>query len=154
MTVTLNNLVARGATLVDDDTLVEFGLYTAYINNYGYVCLYLGNQKKKLLHRLIMKEPAGDVDHINRIRTDNRKENLRIATRTQNLINSKLSPKNTTGYKGVCWVEHRKKFKASISVFNKSQHLGYFDTAEQAAEIYQRYARLIHGDFATDGKHT
>lgn len=151
---TLNFLVASGATLVDDQDLLEFGLHTAYINNYGYVCLYMGEQKKKLLHRLLLNEPSGDVDHINRVRTDNRRCNLRRATRAQNLINSSLSPSNTTGYKGVCWVEKRQKFKASISIFNKSQHLGYFDTAEQASEIYLRYARLLHGDFATNGEAT
>jgi len=151
---TLNYLVANGATQLDSEDLVTWGHYTAYINNYGYVCLYLGKQKKKLLHRLLMGEPLLDVDHVNRIRTDNRRRNLRVASRTHNLINSKLAPTNTTGYKGVCWVPARNKFKASISIDNKSQHLGYFDTAEKAASIYLRYAKLLYGDFATDGNPT
>lgn len=151
MTVTLQRLVDDGFTQVDEVDLTTWGSYTAYINNYGYVCLYLGNQKKKLLHRLLLKEPLADVDHINRVRSDNRRANLRIASRTHNLINSKLSPANTTGFKGVCWIPARNKFKASISVDNKSQHLGYFDTAEEASRLYLRYARLLYGEFATDG---
>lgn len=151
MTVTLQRLVDDGFTQVDEEDLTTWGNYTAYINNYGYVCLYLGNQKKKLLHRLLLGEPLSDVDHINRVRSDNRKVNLRLASRTNNLINSKLSPSNTTGFKGVCWIPARNKFKASISVDNKSQHLGYFDTAEEASRLYLRYARLLYGEFATDG---
>lgn len=74
-----------------------------------------------------------DIDHINGIRTDNRKENLRLATRSQNMLNShKTQATNTSGYPGVSYVSSRKKWRAYIKIGYKQIFGGYFDTLEEA----------------------
>src|SRR3989304_7890749 len=67
------------------------------------------------MHRLILQPPKGMVvDHINGDALDNRRENLRIATRQQNQANSNKRKKKTSAYKGVSWCIPRKKWKAKL----------------------------------------
>lgn len=74
-----------------------------------------------------------DIDHINGIKTDNRKENLRLATRSQNMLNShKVQATNTSGYPGVSYVSSRKKWRAYIKIGYKQISGGYFNTLEEA----------------------
>lgn len=80
--------------------------------------------------------PDGDVDHINGIRSDNRLENLRPATRSQNLHNPnrKKNSSNTSGFPGVR--AHGKKWVASIKINYRPIHVGTYDTPEQAHAAY------------------
>ena len=77
-------------------------------------------------------EKPYEVDHINRNRLDNRKENLRFVTSTQNNINMGVCKINTSGYKGVNWDKRRQKWRARIKLHRKEIHLGYFETKEEA----------------------
>jgi hypothetical protein len=114
------------------------------------------NERKKavvvMMHRLILGIPRGDKrqgDHIETGQTlDNRRSNLRVATRTQNGTNTRRYACNTSGYKGVSWHIAHKKWKASIRVDKKLIHLGYFDTAEKAYAAYCEAARSFFGEFA------
>lgn len=90
--------------------------------------------------------PTDDVDHINRDRADDRWENLRAATRRQNLAN--MGAKGRSGIKGACWVEAKGRWKSQIRINGKNKHLGYFDSAEEAAEAYAVAATAAHGEFA------
>lgn len=83
------------------------------------------------------------ADHISRDRLDNRRSNLRWATKKQNGANMQPRP-NSSGYRGVSRRGTRKKFQAIITL-----HLGTFDTAEEAARAYDAKAREIWGEFAT-----
>ena len=65
-----------------------------------------------------------EIDHANRIRDDNRIENLSVATRTQNNRN--------TNKKGYCWDTQSNKYKVQIRVDNKQIHIGYYKTEEEA----------------------
>lgn len=90
------------------------------------------NEGKIYLHRYIMNNPNGIVDHINNNTLDNRKENLRVTTTSNNLRNGTLRTNNTTGVKGVRYDKERKKYEARIKVNYKSILLGRFDTLEEA----------------------
>jgi len=77
--------------------------------------------------------PKNQIDHINQDPTDNRIENLRDVTQAENQKNRTLYNNNTTGYLGVS--KHHGKYRARIRINNIDKHLGYYDTAEEAAAV-------------------
>ena len=106
-------------------------------------------QIKILMHRLIMKSSEDmQVDHANHNTLDNRKCNLRICTKFQNMQNSKLQKNRSSKYKGVCWHKDNKKWKAYITYEGKRIHLGYYDIEEEAARVYDKKAIELFGKFA------
>jgi hypothetical protein len=90
--------------------------------------------------------PKKDIDHINRDGRDNRMANLRLASRSENLGNTTARKNNTTGFKGVC--RHQSRFRAMIKKDGVLQHLGVFDTPQQAHAAYREAARELFGLFA------
>jgi len=89
------------------------------------------------MHRMVMNAKPGQmVDHINGNTLDNRKCNLRFATRHENARNQKMLSRNKTGYKGVSWSEFHKKYRAYIAVNGKNIALGMFDDPKNAHEAY------------------
>tara|TARA_Y100001973_G_scaffold79010_1_gene116069 strand:- start:954 stop:1565 length:612 start_codon:yes stop_codon:yes gene_type:complete len=143
----------------------------------GYVYAWDGDHRKSM-HRVIMDPPKGmDIDHINGDTLDNRKENLRICTRSQNAQNKKLRRDSASGYKGVHeqkkpskrkyvskktgkvtyhYYMPKKRFKAYIGepdwrekgLKNSHINLGRYDTAEEAARVRDKKAKELHGEFA------
>lgn len=113
---------------------------------------------KIYMHRLIVERAIGrplesheHVDHANLNRLDNRRSNLRIATRSQNLANMRKKEGTKSGYKGVYKFQKRRGTKiwcAEITVNNKKIRLGYFYTAEDAYKAYCDAAVKYHGEFA------
>lgn len=107
------------------------------------------NKKYVLMHRWIMGVVDNvDLDHINGIKTDNRRENLRICNQSQNNANSRLRTVNTSGYKGVGWSEYHQMFRARLMIHRKDIFLGYFNNPEEAARAYDKKAIEIYGEFA------
>ena len=97
------------------------------------------------LHRVIMDAPIGrDVDHINRDTLDNRRANLRIASRGENLSNSPR-PLGGSGYRGVTKTPEG-NFQARVG---RNGYVGRFDVAEEAARAYDAEAHKRYGEFAT-----
>ncbi len=88
--------------------------------------------------------PPGDIDHINRVRDDNRIANLRPATRQENGQNRKCSANNTSGYLGVTWNRACSKWQASIRHAGKAIYLGLHPTPEQAAAAYASAKAQLH----------
>jgi hypothetical protein len=87
--------------------------------------------------------PDDFVDHINQIKDDNRIENLRNATRSQNYVNSKVT-RASSGMKGVYSHENTRKWRARFI----NEHLGYFDTKKEARAAYKVRAIELFGEFA------
>ena len=103
-----------------------------------------GKRTSLYMHKLLMGG-LGEVDHINGNGFDNRRINLRKATRQQNAMNQhRVSP--TTGFRGV----YLKKggFYAGLEIKGKGIHLGIYKTAKEAAKAYNEGARKYFGEFA------
>ncbi len=117
----------------------------------GYIHIGLNN-KQYLAHRLAVlymtgKFPREVTDHINHNKRDNRWENIRTCTHVQNMQNTKITARNTSGYKGVSWHKSSKKWRACIRVNKKSIEIGYFDCKKEAAKAYNEYAMNSFGAF-------
>jgi hypothetical protein len=119
----------------------------------GYIVISLGPEKNKnrvKAHRLAWllmtgSWPDREVDHINGDRADNRWSNLRLATDAEQARNRRLAGNNSTGHKGVSL--KRGRYVARITVNGRTHHLGYFATADEAAEAYTRAAASLFGAF-------
>lgn len=98
------------------------------------------------------KWPKKEIDHKNRIRSDNRWRNLRLATTTQNRANSSLRCDNTSGVKGVSWHALRRKWRVRVYVGGKEKHLGLFTNFKTAGRTYQQAAKQSFGEFAHAAK--
>ena len=92
--------------------------------------------------------PAFGVDHRNANKTDNRIENLRPASQSQNMANDRKRANNTSGFKGVSWSTARKKWLAHIMVNYHSKYLGAFDAPKEAHEAYKAASKEHFGEFA------
>lgn len=101
------------------------------------------------MHRVIVGAKQGEqVDHINGDGLDNRRENLRLCTHTENVRNARVRKDNTSGYKGVCWHKRDKKWRAAIRINGKPMWLGYYISKEEAARAYDEAAIKHFGEFA------
>jgi hypothetical protein len=89
--------------------------------------------------------PESEIDHKDGDKTNNRWDNLREATRPQNLWNRGWNSNNTSGYRGVRLRDGR--WHAEIRVNNKVYRLGKFSTPEEASRAYQNAALRAHGEF-------
>ena len=114
----------------------------------GYLMVMVDRQRYKA-HRLAFlymtgAMPEAQVDHISGAVADNRWENLRSATQSQNMQNRKAQINNTSGHPGVNWSTSACKFVARISVNGVRQFLGCFDDAEQAGKAYLTAKARLH----------
>jgi len=144
--------------LVDDDDFEELNQWKWSVvksgdNYYAMRSKYLGKVDGKMkflhfsMHRVITNaKKCEQIDHINGNGLDNRKNNLRACTQSENQRNRSHTKNNTTGYKGVH--PNRERFRASIQVNKKDIHIGYYKTPIEAATAYNNAALKYHGEFA------
>ena len=147
--------LSKGMNAIVDDSDFDWlnrHKWTYHSNGYAMrSCGSSGPKKRKyiFMHRDIINPAAGiSVDHRNGNRIDNRRENLRVATQSQNNANQKISARNTSGFKGVSFQKQHQKYRAQIVLNQKQKHLGYFQTAAQAASAYDTAALHYFGEFA------
>ncbi len=103
--------------------------------------------RSRFLHRLVMGEPDGkQVDHKSMNTWDNRKDNLRVATDTQNKFNKGPRKDNKSGYKGVS--KHQGAWSMEICAFGKRERRSGFSSPELAHRAYIAASNRLHGEFA------
>lgn len=122
------------------------------INEGGYIQIHVDG-KIYLAHRIIWvlmtgEWPKEDIDHRDTYQLNNRWENLREATDTQNAGNCRARARNTSGYKGVSFDRKRGKFTAQIGFKGRIYYLGSFDDPKVAHERYVAKANELFGEFA------
>ena len=102
------------------------------------------------MHRQIMNAPAGlFIDHINYNGLDNRKANLRFASRTQNNRHTRrtLNP-GKSKFKGVSWYNREKRWVVRITANGRTRYVGYFKDEIEAAKAYDHATKKYHREFA------
>jgi HNH endonuclease len=117
----------------------------------GHIRVTIKN-KRYLAHRLIWlimtgEWPKFEVDHKDLDGSNNRWDNLREATHSQNVCNGALRSNNASGFKGVYWDKKMQKWRASIRLSYKLHHLGFFDAPEIAHQAYSAASTKMHGEF-------
>jgi hypothetical protein len=127
----------------------DAGKPAGVLNKLGYVVVCVG-YRRCYTHRVIWAmfrdvTPGLEIDHINNVKSDNRVENLREATRQENINNSPARKNNKLGVKGVCVADG--KFISQLPVNGTNTHVGTFATLEEAKTAYDQAARLHHGEF-------
>lgn len=104
----------------------------------------------KLLHSILCSS-SDIVDHWDHDTLNNRRDNLRPATRSQNNCNAYCRDDNTTGMKGITFHKATQKYYARIQVNNNRIDLGCHDTLEAAAKAYSDAATKYHQEFRNNG---
>ena len=114
----------------------------------GYLIITLSDRKYPAHHLAWLyvygEWPRQHLDHVNRVRDDNRIVNLREASKVENGQNTKLSSRNTSGVKGVCWCRQHKRWKAYISLNRSTRALGRFEDINDAIAARKSAEALLH----------
>ena len=132
-------------------TMAQAGSKAGCVNGRGYLVVGI-KYKKYLVHRIIWamhgNDPAAVLDHINGDTQDNKIENLRASTHTENMCNAKRSKRNTSGVKGVSWNKTARKWIGSVWYQYKMHKTPPFDSKEECAAAVMTLRCGLHGEFA------
>jgi hypothetical protein len=142
--------------LVDNEDYTELSNYNWYasfdIDIKGYYATRVDYSKDKperiLMHRFVMNVLKGEyIDHKNHKTLDNRKQNLRICSCSQNAMNRKGCKNTSSKFKGVTWDKKSNKWHVQIFVKGKQKYLGLFELEIEGAKIYNKYAKKYFGNY-------
>jgi hypothetical protein len=149
----------RKHALVDDEWFDYLNQWTwqAYFHRYTWYALRCvgsaskGTYRHIYMHREVLEfVPNGKmVDHINKNGLDNRIENLRVCTNSENRRNSKIQRNNTLGYKGIALDKRTNTYRVRLNVNGKRRSFGYYPDVETAAKKYDELAKEFYGEFAS-----
>jgi hypothetical protein len=141
--------------LVDDDEYHNLAQWKWHYSGCGYAMRRSYEDASKpygvmlYMHREINRTGKGKyTDHINGDKLDNRVDNLRTVTNSQNGFNRGGNKIATSMYKGVDWSKQKRKWRARIKAGATHLNLGLFDSERDAAETYDVAAYHLHGEFA------
>jgi hypothetical protein len=128
----------------------QVGEKAGSVKKNGY-CMVQINKKLDYAHRFIFLMFYGYlpkyIDHIDGNPSNNRIENLREATQSQNLCNRSKQINNKSGFKGICWNEKRNQWTATCQ-FNGKTIRKYCKNIDEAIEIMRKLREELHGQFA------
>lgn len=142
--VTTNTNIEFYFDLEDYDKIKK---YAWAENDCGYI-VSNNNQKPLYLHRVIMNcDKHLQVDHINHIKSDNRKNNLRICNTSENIRNRGLQSNNTSGYTGIRFIETRNKWIVRIKIYGETKTIGSFENLEDAIKARKEAEIKYFGEF-------
>lgn len=121
----------------DKDGYIRFRINGRTYSGHRMAWIYMNGHDSRFL-----------IDHVNGDKSDNRIENLREATSSQNLHNAKRSARNTSGVKGVSWVPRLGKWVGRIHLQYKKHVVGYFNDIESAEIAMAAFREKLVGEFA------
>lgn len=158
----LIKLTQDQVAVVDDYDYERFGTLKWYARwDHGTQSFYAlrsslwtnGKRRFISMHREIMNAKTGEyIDHINHDTLDNRCENLRLCSASQNQANRRKQVNNTSGFRGVSFHQETGKWRAQLRCVGKPLHIGLFITAIDAALAYDRAAFDTFDEFALTNK--
>lgn len=117
-----------------------------------------GKSKTKTIHRIVASafiygySENIEIDHIDKVKTNNNIENLRLATSAQNSANIAKKQGTSSKYKGVSFNKNAGKWHAQIRHNGKRKHIGYFNNEIDAAVEYDKMANKLKGEYAYTNK--
>ena len=130
---------------------IQIGAEAGCMRSTGYVIITIA-QKYYQAHRLIFLMHHGYlpemVDHVDGNPSNNDILNLRASDRHTNQYNSKVSDRNTSGVKNVCWHKTKQRWMVKIKAHGKIHNLGYYKDLESAKLKAQEARSLLHKEFA------
>lgn len=146
--------LTRGMTAVVDRADLElvsgYAWYAHKARNTWYARTDIGTRKirhRVYLHRLLAGVEGAEVDHENGNGLDNRRSNLRVASRSLNAANTP-GRGGASRFKGVAWDASKGRWVASVMVNKHRLHLGRYDSEDDAARAYDAGALRHFGEFA------
>lgn len=155
------------STIVDDEDgdLAKFRFRVVKGKTTDVMYAVMGDRPAKSLHRIILERmleetgatPLADnefPDHIDGNGLNNSRSNLRRATKSTNGMNRGAEKNSWTGYKGVSWHKHRKKYRARIKANGKEISLGYYVNIEDAIKARDEAELLYFGDYGRPNRPT
>lgn len=122
------------------------------LNHHGYIAIQVDGRLREAQRWAWLYVhgtwPDREIDHINGNKADNRIANLRLATRSQNLMNARMHRNNRSGIKGVIFFERDKTWIATIRKDGRVVHCSYHKSADEAAAVRASVLSHHHGEFA------
>jgi len=146
-------LSTGGIAFVDEDDFERVNSLRWYARkscNKYYAGRSNGKKGILLMHRFILNitDPNITLDHKDGDGLNNQKENLRIATKSQNAYNMGSNKGTSSRFKGVCWRGTNKRWTAQITANKITRYIGSYKSEVDAAIAYNKEAEKLHGEFA------
>lgn len=138
-----------GRCIIDNEDFEKVKDYKIYLHKEGYATCSEG-----FIHNLLFdnKDEKVIVDHISRNKLDNRKENLRLATYSQNNMNSGIRSNSTTKVTGVSFAKLNGKWEAYLRINKKRVFHGYFENFRDAVNARKEAEIKYFGEYRCENK--
>lgn len=132
--------LTKGEFAIVDDADYDFLMQSSwcYASEYAQTWWKPTGERVFMQWLLLPRKPGFVVDHHNRFKLDNRRQNLRYITKSEDCINRELDPRNRTGFAGIR-PSHNHGFSVYVKRNRKAIYLGRYDTLERAVEVRERY---------------